>query len=170
VVLHRSQLPIVEEQDVYPGEFAEQPTVAAIGARQAKIIEQAGGPAVVDTVAAAAGLMGERASDEALASAGGAGDEDLLVLLHPAAGGELTDNGFVQLAAGRIVDGLDAGLRQFELRLLQRTGETFVLPGEPLGSGRPRRQDGGAVVLGELFVGALQARLVAAGRTTPLLS
>ena len=77
--------------------------------------------------------MGEGTGDEALAGAGGAGDEDLLVLVDPAAGGELADHGLVELAAGGVVDGLEAGLRQLELGFLEGAGQALVLPGEPLG-------------------------------------
>ena len=51
----------------------------------------------------------------------------------PAAGGELADDGLVELAAGRVVDGLEAGLRELELGLLEGAGEALVLAGEPLG-------------------------------------
>ena len=83
-----------------------RPAVDAVGARQAEVVEQARGPAVVGTVATAASLVGESTGDEALTGAGGAGDEDLLVLVDPAAGGELADDGLVDLAAGRVVGGL----------------------------------------------------------------
>jgi len=90
LVLHGRERPIVEEEDVHPGELAEEAAVGAVGAGQAEVIEQPGGPAVVGAVAAAAGLVGEGTGDEAFAGAGGAGDEDLLMLVDPAAGGELT--------------------------------------------------------------------------------
>jgi hypothetical protein len=122
LILGRGQAPVVDEEDVHPRESAEEPAVGAVGARQAEIIEQAGGPAVVGAKAAATGLVGEGAGDEALAGAGGARDEDLLVLVDPAAGGELADHGLVELAAGRVVDGLDAGVRQLELGLLEGAG------------------------------------------------
>src|SRR5262245_39109171 len=80
--------------------------------------------------------MGQRTGDEALAGASGAGDEDLLMLVDPAAGGELADDAddaLVELAAGRVVNGLDAGVRQLELGLVQRAGQALVLAGEPLG-------------------------------------
>ncbi len=48
-------------------------------------------------------MVGEGIGDEALAGARGAGDEDLLVFVDPAAGGELADHGLVKLPAGRIV-------------------------------------------------------------------
>ena len=65
--------------------------------------------------------------------AGRAGDEDLLVLLDPAAGGELADDGLVELAPGRVVDRLEARVREFELGLLEGAGEALVLAGAPLG-------------------------------------
>jgi hypothetical protein len=55
------------------------------------------------------------------------------VLGDPAAGGELADDGLVELPAGGIVDGLDAGLRQLELGFLEGAGQTLVLPSQPLG-------------------------------------
>ena len=54
-----------------------------------------------------------------------------MVLLDPAAGGELADHGLVELAAGRVVDRLDTRLG--ELGRLQRAAETLVLAGPPLG-------------------------------------
>jgi hypothetical protein len=55
------------------------------------------------------------------------------VLLDPAAGGELADEGLVELAAGRVVDRLEARVGELELRLLERAREALVLPGPPLG-------------------------------------
>jgi hypothetical protein len=49
------------------------------------------------------------------------------VFLHPAAGGELADDGLVELPAGRIVDGLDTGVWELELGFLEGAGEAFVL-------------------------------------------
>jgi len=49
-------------------------------------LQQAGDPAVVAATAAATGLVDEGAGDEALAGAGGAGHEDLLVLGDPDVG------------------------------------------------------------------------------------
>jgi hypothetical protein len=65
--------------------------------------------------------VGEGTGDEALAGAGGAGDEHLLVLVDPAARGELADHGLVEFPAGGIVDGLDAGA---VAEWLERRGRT----------------------------------------------
>src|SRR5262249_25159163 len=60
-------------------------------------------------------------------------DQDLLMLGDPAAGGELADEGLVELAPGRVVDGLEARLAEFELGLLEGAREALVLAGPPLG-------------------------------------
>jgi len=62
----------------------------------------------------------------------GAGDDDVVVLLHPAAGGELADHGLVEFPARRVVDVLDAGVAELQLRLLERPRESLVLPAQPL--------------------------------------
>src|SRR5262245_17671836 len=133
LILRRGEAPVVEEEHVEAGELAEEPAVGAVGPGQAQVVEQARDTAIAGAVAAATGLGGEGTGHEALAGAGGAGDEDLLVLVDPAAGGELADDGLVQLAAGWVVDGLDARVRQLELGFLQGPSQALVLPAEPLG-------------------------------------
>jgi len=96
-------------------------------------VVETGGPPVPGPEALAAGLGAEGAGDEGLAHAGRPADQDLLVLLDPAAGGELADEGLVELAAGRVVDRLDARVGELELRLLERAREALVLTGPPLG-------------------------------------
>ena len=56
-----------------------------------------------------------------------------MVLGDPAAGGELADERLVELAAGRVVDVLDARLAEPELRLAERGLQPLVLAREPLG-------------------------------------
>jgi len=43
------------------------------------------------------------------------------------------DDGFVELAARRIVDRLEAGLRELELGVVEGAGQALVLAGAPLG-------------------------------------
>src|SRR5262245_32182678 len=89
LILRWGEAPVVEEEHVEARELAEEPAVGAVGPGQAQVVEQARDAAVVGPVAAAARLVGEGTGDEALAGPGGAGNEDLLVLVDPAAGGEL---------------------------------------------------------------------------------
>jgi hypothetical protein len=55
------------------------------------------------------------------------------VFVHPAARGELTDDGLVQLAPRRVVDVLDARLAESQLCLLEQPAEALVLSREVLG-------------------------------------
>jgi hypothetical protein len=96
-------------------------------------VVEAGGPPVARPIAFATGLVPEGAGEEGLADAGGTADEDLLVFIDPAAGGELADDGLVEFPAGGIVDRLDAGLRQLELGVAERPTQALVLAGAPLG-------------------------------------
>src|SRR5262245_670040 len=59
LILRRGEAPVVEEEHVEAGELAEEPTVRAVGAGQAQVIEQARDATVVGAVAAAARLIGE---------------------------------------------------------------------------------------------------------------
>ena len=89
-------------------------------------------------MAVATGLVRERAGDEGLARAGGAGDEHVLVLGDPAAGGELADLGAIELAAGGVVEVLQAGLGEAQLGLAQIAHQALVLAPQPLGLDQQR--------------------------------
>src|SRR5207249_8944021 len=55
----------------------------------------------------------------------------VVMFLDPAAGGELPDHGLVELAAGRVVDGFEARLRELQPRL------SFAKTGSGSLDGRP---------------------------------
>ena len=111
----------------------EEVRVRAVGASEVELLEETRHPAVDHAVALAAGLLGERAGDEGLADAGRSGDDDVVVLLDPAAGRELADLGAVELSLRRVVDVLDAGLAEAELGLSQPAREAAVVAEELLG-------------------------------------
>ena len=100
---------------------------------QGGLVEEAGGAAIAGAIALAARLMGQGTGDEALPDARGPDQDHVVVLGDPATGGELADDGLVELTAGRVVDGLNARLRKLELGFLERTDEASVLSGGPLG-------------------------------------
>src|SRR5256712_11570792 len=105
----------------------------SIGARQGQLVEEARGPAIEGAVALAAGLVREGTGQEALPRPGHPADEDPLVFLDPATGGELADDGFVELAPRGIVDRLEACVRELQLGVLEGAGQALVLPGAPIG-------------------------------------
>src|SRR5580700_812385 len=129
---HGSDGEVVDDEHVDARELGEQTGVGAVSARELQLVEEARGPAVQRTKALSACLVSEGAREVALARSGHARDEHRLVLLHPAAGRELADYRLVELASRRVVDVLDARLRETELRLVERTPHPLVLAVGPL--------------------------------------
>ena len=79
----------------------------------------------------AAGFVGQRAGDECLSTAGGAGDDDVLPVLHPVAGAELFDDRSLQSPRRTEVEVFDAG-RLFQTGVCQSRGQRAILSPEPL--------------------------------------
>ena len=77
--------------------------------------------------------MSERAGDERLAGAGGAGDDDVVMLGDPAPGGELAQQRLIDGALRAVLDGFETGLRKTQLGLSERALEAPVLSPQPLG-------------------------------------
>src|SRR2546427_3865481 len=124
----RAEAPVLEHEDVDAGELAEEADVGAVGMSEGEFVEEPGHAAVERPISLAAGLLGKGAGEEALARPRRPGDQELLVLVYPAAGGELADDGLVELAAGGGVDRLDAGPAQAGLPPAERGRPTPVLP------------------------------------------
>src|SRR2546422_8189922 len=133
LIPQRAEAPVLEHEDVDASELAEEADVGAVGMSEGEFVEEPGHAAVERPISLAAGLLGKGAGKEALPRPRRPGDQELLVFVDPAAGGELTDDGLVELAAGWVVDRLDAGLAEAELRLAERVRQALVLPREPFG-------------------------------------
>ena len=116
---HGRNREVVEHEDVDACETCEHARVRTVGTGETHFVEEARCAPVDGAEALTARLMRERACDPALARARCAGDEDCLMLLDPAARGELADHGLVELALHGIFDPFDARLRVPELRLAQ---------------------------------------------------
>src|SRR5262249_40658339 len=100
----------VEDQQVNPSEHAEQPGKAPVAMRQLEIGEQARHPGVMDSVAIAAGLLGQGAGQPRFADSAWPSNQQIAVLGDPAAGGELLEQRLVEAPGGPEVDVLDTGL------------------------------------------------------------
>src|SRR3989442_6425646 len=100
LIPQRAEAPVLEHEDVDAGELAEEADVGAVGMSEGEFVEEPGHAAVERPISLAAGLLGKGAGEEALARPRRPGDQEVLVLVYPAAGGELADDRPVQLAAG----------------------------------------------------------------------
>ena len=133
LIAEPAEPPVVEDEDVGPREAREEPQIAAVGMREGEFFAEPGDAPIERAVALPTRLLGERAGDVGLPGAGHAGHDDVVMLVDPAAGSELADERFVELAARRIVDAFDAGLTEPELGLFERDLEALVFAGETLG-------------------------------------
>jgi hypothetical protein len=104
-----------------------------IGPSQSQLVEETRHATVHGAQALATRLVGERASDVALARAGGAGDDHRLVLRDPAARRERAHEGLVEVAGAGAVDALHARIRDAQLGVAQVLDEAPVVAREHLG-------------------------------------
>jgi hypothetical protein len=84
--------------------------VAAVAAGERQIVEQTRDALVEDGAIVAAGLVAEPRGDPALADAGRAADQQVGVVVDPAALDELGEQRAVETAWGAVVDVFDASL------------------------------------------------------------
>jgi hypothetical protein len=93
--------PVVEDQKLDTGESVQEFGVGAVGVRQLSLVQEAGGAQVADIEVVAAGSTGKSTSQEGLAHAGRAKDEDVEVLADPVTLDELENEATVQATRGR---------------------------------------------------------------------
>ena len=82
------QAPVVEDQQVDPGETLEEAGVAPVAAGEGQSLEHPGNALIEDRSAIAAGFVAQGAGDPALADSGGADDGQVFVMIDPVAGDE----------------------------------------------------------------------------------
>jgi hypothetical protein len=68
------EAPVVEDEDLDPREALQELDVAPVAAGELYVLDEARQAVIERPVAAEAGLMGQRAGNEALADAGRSGD------------------------------------------------------------------------------------------------
>src|SRR2546430_12768870 len=132
LILHGGEAPVVDDEDVGASEASEELRIGAVGARQRQLVGDPGGPPIDGAVPLATRLLRESTGEVRLPGSGGAGDDDVLVLLDPAAGGELADHRLFKLSPRRIIDVFQTGVPELELRLLECPLEPPVLAAQPL--------------------------------------
>src|SRR5207247_4672674 len=118
---------IVQDEDVDAGEAGEEADVAPVSMGEREFLVEPRDAAVESAVAPAARLLGEGTRHVTLPGARRPADQQVVVLMDPAAGGELAEEGLVAVAARLVVDGLESRLDEEELRLGERVGRGELL-------------------------------------------
>ena len=83
--IERLKPPVIEDQQIDAAERAQQARVAAIAAGERQIVEQTRDALVKDRAIVAAGLVAERRGNPALADASRTADQQIGVVVDPAA-------------------------------------------------------------------------------------
>src|SRR5215469_3297986 len=106
----RGEQEVVDDEQGDAGELGEQALVAAVAAGHGEIIEEPRSACIERGVAVADGGVGERAGQEALATAGGAGDEQVVPGGDPLGLRQAENEATVEPARGAELDVLDGRL------------------------------------------------------------
>ena len=85
------ETPIVEDEELHASERPQEPGITAIAARQREIGEKLGNALIENGPVVAASPVSESASKPALADAGRAAQNDIVVSVDPTALGELLE-------------------------------------------------------------------------------
>lgn len=81
----------------------------AVDAGEGELVEKPSKPLIAHREPATRGLVADGASQETLAATGRAQDQNIVVLVQPAATGEAVDQAAVETARSAVVDILEAG-------------------------------------------------------------
>jgi hypothetical protein len=107
------QTPVVQDDQIGFRQGGQELGVAPVAFGDLEVLEEAGETEIADRVSLSAGLVGQCTGQEGFPASGGAGNEKIVVLIHPVAGSQLGDQGFVQAAGVAEVDILQSrGLPQ----------------------------------------------------------
>jgi len=98
------QTPIVQGDQIGFGEGGQELGIASVPFGELEVLEETVKAEITDRVALSTGFVGQGTGQEGFTASGGAGNENIVVLIHPVAGTQLGDQGFVQAARVAEVD------------------------------------------------------------------
>ncbi len=101
--------PVVEDEEVCFGECVEEFGVASVAFGAGKLAEESGGAVILDGESFSAGCVSEGAGEVGFADAGGSGDDGVVVLSNPVAGGEGEHETFIESSFCTVVDVFEDG-------------------------------------------------------------
>jgi hypothetical protein len=131
-VLEPDEAPIIKNQDVDARKAGQHGRVRAVTMGERELGKEARNPSVDHAMIVAAGLLAERTREIGLADAGGAGDQNVLMLGDPAVGGELADQRPIEFPAA-VVEIFETSVTQFEFGFLEPAAQRAILARELLG-------------------------------------
>jgi hypothetical protein len=124
--VERFEAPIVEGQQLNPGEAAQDPCIAAIAAGQRRIGEQLGDTLIEHPAGLSRQTLWPRAAGQStLADAGGPAQDQIVVRVDPFAAGELLEQGAVEAARCTAIDVLHDGVLA-EPGIAQAGGQALI--------------------------------------------
>src|SRR4029453_17999065 len=102
--------PVIENQQLHPGQALEHAAVTAIAASKAEGLQETGDTLEKDGGGVAASPVAESTGEPGLAGAGWPGDQQVLVALDPFAAGEAKEQATIKPPDGAVIDILGRGL------------------------------------------------------------
>ncbi len=102
--------PVIEDEELCFGECVHEFGIASVGFGHAEFLEQSAGAVVLNAESFAAGFVSKGAGEVGFPDSGGAGDEEIVVLANPLAGGQGEHDGFVESASSLVVDVFEGGV------------------------------------------------------------
>jgi hypothetical protein len=121
-----ASLPVIQNKQPHPAERPHQACEASVATGQTEIGEQPGDALIEHGMIVSAGLVAEGAGEPGFSDAGRTDNDQILLLLDPAAQGKLLEQRAVETAIGTIVDALD-GSTVAQPRVTKTRGETPVM-------------------------------------------
>jgi hypothetical protein len=122
----RRNRPIIEDQQVHPGQVLQGAGVTAVTACDAEPLQQPGHALIQHGSIVAAGTMAQSARQPGFACSRLPRDEQILMAFDPFAARQFLEQGAVETAGGTVIDILGCGLLA-EARKTQPGCETFAV-------------------------------------------
>ena len=116
---------VVEDQQIDRGQRTEETVEAAVAVAELELCEEARRACVVGPVALATGSLSKGTGEPRLTQSAFPSNEKIAFFRNPAAGRELLEESFVELALGAVIDVLDRSLAVAQARRTQADLRAF---------------------------------------------
>src|SRR5262249_16053097 len=131
-VLETRHAPVIEDQDIHAGKPGEYRRIGAVTVGECEFGKQTRQSAVDDAIVVTTRLLAQATREKAFADAGRPGDQHVLMIDDPSAGGELPNEGAIEFASA-VIKVLETGLAEPQLRFFESTRERAIVARQLLG-------------------------------------